>query len=149
VELLLTHCLPNFCQNFVEVDVMRVNVDSQVRQDEVELRRPLVLQMLVKLVLENRVHEDIVPVEPIFLRPLQAPQDKMLHGLADLYLCGEGDLPRHDFIPKALLALHQEIPGNPADQHFVGHHSQRPNVAFERVFLFVKNLGSHVVGSPH
>lgn len=41
------------------------------------------------------------------------------------------------------------VPGENPVEHFVGHHSETPNVAFDGVLLALENLGGHVVGSPH
>ena len=149
-EVLLSYPLGQLSQNFVQVDVFRVQVDSQGRHQEIQLRCPLlVLKVLLELVVENRVQKYLLPVEPFAFLLLQTPQNEVLHVVAYLHLPWKHYLPRRYFLPEPFLRLFRENPRNPPHQHLVSHHPQRPNVALVRVPFLIQDLRSHVAGSSH
>ena len=115
-----------------------MKVHAEISQDEVQLGPSfLVLEMLLKFLVEDCMQEDLLPVEPLLLLSLQAAHNKVLHGSTNLNIRRKDDLSRHNLVLEAFLSLHGEVPWDFADKHLVCHDSERPNVTFVSIFFLL------------
>ena len=102
--------------------------------------------MFLKLLIENRVQEYLLPVEPFLFISLQASHHKTFHVLTNLESLGEKDLSTHDFLSETFLSFLSKVPWNLTNQHLIGHDTQRPDITFMSIFLLIENLRGHIAG---
>ena len=107
------------------------------------------MEIIFERVAEERMSEDLCPVEAFFFIDADATIDEMTYIRININCFRNHHLSIHNLISEAFQVVLGELPGNLTDYHLVQDDSKGPNIAFVGVFLFIEDLGSHVGRSSH
>jgi hypothetical protein len=131
-------------QQFVEIDVLGVDLEPKFSHDHLEFILELLVlkRILLEVTTEDGVHEDLVPTHSALLLDLQAFRQEILSFRLEVFI----DLQRLglDILDKLELSVCR--PGGFSVKQLIEDEADGPDIALGSVRLRLEDLDGHVEG---